>query len=465
MHRILLVEDDPLQRRSVRKMLEAGLAVEVTESPDGSDALLKLKAESAPPIGLALIDLGMPVIDGMTLLKHGRKLLPQLPFIVLTASESVEDAVEAMREGAMDFITKPADPLRLIASVKNALEMKSLQEEVSRLEQDRSPYYRFDEIVEISHGLSEAAELGRKAAGSDIAVLVTGESGVGKEVFAHAIHLESARSDKPFVSVNCGALPENLVESTLFGHEKGSFTGATAKSLGKCREAEGGVLFLDEVGELKPEAQVKLLRMLQEGEIEPVGAGKPVKVDVRVISATNRSLEKMVEQGQFREDLYYRLHGLPLHIPSLRERRRDIPKLAEHLLKRIAIREGRPHMKFSPEIVTWFSSYSWPGNVRELQHVLARAVLLAEGDTIEAIDLARWIKERVPETSRDPQTAARTTISLQKADGQLKTLHELEQEIFEAALMRHNAHIGRAAAALGVGQSTLYKRIKKRPAA
>lgn len=460
MSTILLAEDDPLQRRTLRRMLESELEARIIEAGDGAEALLKLKSESG--ISLVLTDIGMPVLDGLGLIRAGKKLLPQLPFIVLTASEKTNDAVEAMRLGAVDFISKPAEQARLITSVRNALAMKSLQEEVGRLKQGGAQHYCFEDVLSVSPGLKEVAALGRKAAGSEIPVLITGESGVGKEVFAHAIHLESARAEKPFVSVNCGALPDNLVESTLFGHEKGSFTGATAKSLGKCREADGGVLFLDEVGELKPDAQVKLLRMLQQGEIEPVGAGKPVKVDVRVISATNRSLEQMVAQGRFREDLYYRLHGLPLYIPSLRERRKDIPALAEHLLTRMAMTEQRPNLRLSQEAMNWLVSYGWPGNVRELQHVLSRAVLLAEGDIVEATDLARWARgERGISAATTDASAAPKTVVLEGPDGHFKTLEALEQEIIEAALMRYGAHIGRAAAALGVGQSTLYKRMRK----
>jgi DNA-binding NtrC family response regulator len=460
---ILLVEDDPLQRRSIRRMLEKELSAEVLEASDGSEALLKLKSDTGQDIRLVLTDIGMPVLDGIGLIKAGRKLFPQLPFIVLTASENVNDAVEAMQFGAVDFITKPPEPARLLASVRNALALKSLQDEVGRLQQGRSSLYHFSDIVGVSPCLKEVCSLGRKAASSDIPVLITGESGVGKEVFAHAIHLESKRAKQPFVSVNCGALPENLVESTLFGHEKGAFTGATSKSLGKCREADGGVLFLDEVGELKPDAQVKLLRMLQQGEIEPVGAGKPVKVDVRVISATNRSLEQMVSRGQFREDLYYRLHGLPLHIPSLRERRKDIPELAAHLLTRIAYAEQKGKMTFSDSALTWLSSYGWPGNVRELQHMLSRAVLLCESDVIDSADLSHWAKDKLSRPAQQIRGSVSSSINLEGADGQLKTLEELEQEIFEAALMRYDAHIGRAAAALGIGQSTLYKRMRQKP--
>jgi len=458
---ILVAEDDPLQRRTLRRMLEEDIGAEVLEAVDGAAALQRLKAESGVDIDLVLLDLQMPIMDGLTLLRQAHKAMPRMPFIVLTSSERVEDAVEAMQLGAIDFINKPAQRERLVTSVRNALALRELREEVGRLRQEGSPHYSFADIVEISPSLREVVTLARKAAGSEIPVLITGESGVGKEVFARAIHSESARHDKPFVSVNCGALPEHLVESALFGHEKGAFTGATSKSAGKCREADGGVLFLDEVGELKLDAQVKLLRMLQQGEIEPVGASRPVKVDVRVISATNRSLEQMVARGQFREDLYYRLHGLPLPIPSLRERRKDIASLAEHMLARIADHERRKPLHLTEEAKAWLQSYSWPGNVRELQHVLARAMLLAEGDMIEAGDLARWVKGRATMAGKLPQEQHATTIVIERPDGQLKTLAEIEQEVIEAALARHGAHIGRAAAALGIGQSTLYKRMRR----
>lgn len=464
MHTILIADDEPLQRLTARKILESEFRAHIVEVSDGSEALLRLKEVTPDPIGLALIDLEMPVMDGLALLRRIRRDWPRLPCIVLTASERMEDAVEAMQLGAVDFISKPAQRERLVTSVRNALAMHELKAEVQRLSQDRSPSYHFADLIEISPGLKEMAALGLKAAGSDIPVLITGESGSGKEVFARAVHLESKRADKPFVPVNCGALPDNLVESTLFGHEKGAFTGAVARSIGKCREADGGVLFLDEVGELKPETQVKLLRMLQQGEIEPVGAGKPMKVDVRVISATNRPLEQLVAQGRFREDLYYRLQGLPLHVPSLRERRRDVPALAAHLLQRIAHSEQRREMKLSQPAQDWLMSYGWPGNVRELQHVLHRAVLLAEGDQLEAEDLSCWAQGRGNAAAKPPAGGGATTIQLEDVSGQFKTLDRIEQEVIEAALARYGAHIGRAAAALGVGQSTLYKRMKKNSA-
>lgn len=456
---ILLAEDDPLQRRTVRRMLENDLSIQhIVEVANGAEALARLKRKDERRIWLALLDLDMPVLNGMEVLRQTKEFLPDLPFIVLTGSEKLEHAVEAMQLGAVDFITKPATRERLITAVRNAMAIQNLQEEVRRLQQDHSPHYSFDNIAEISPGLKELCALGKKASSSDIPIIITGESGVGKEVFARAIHLESKYRDKPFVPVNCGALPDNLVESTLFGHEKGAFTGAVTKTIGKCREADGGILFLDEVGELKLDTQVKLLRMLQQGEIEPVGSGKPMKVDVRVISATNRSLEQLVSQGRFREDLYYRLQGLPLHIPPLRERRRDVPGLAEHLLKRIAVAERKPNIRLSDDAEAWLSSYSWPGNVRELQHILARAVLLAEQDILNASDLARWAQGKaLPAAANSSEKAC---VFLEGANGNFKTLEQIEHEVIEAALAHYGAHIGRAAAALGIGQSTLYKKLR-----
>jgi DNA-binding NtrC family response regulator len=456
-HLILLAEDDPLQRRLVTRMLESALPIEVIETGDGVEALQRLRKEGSH-ISLALLDLRMPGMDGMELLRTLRKEGSTVPCLVLTGSDRLEDAVEAMQLGALDFIPKPPQAERLVTSVRNALALGELKEEVDRLQQNQSPYYNFDDLLEISPALKETVELARKASAGEIPVLITGESGVGKELIARAIHRESPRRNRPFVAVNCGALPDNLVESTLFGHEKGSFTGASARSIGKCREADGGVLFLDEVGELKPETQVKLLRMLQQGEIEPVGSSKSVQVDVRVISATNRDLEKLVEQGKFREDLYYRLQGLPVHVPPLRERRNDIASLSRHLLKSIATREQRAPIGLSKEAIDWLKHYDWPGNVRELQHRLHRASLLCEKDTLSFADVANWA---LPSRQQTTAPVSGNMVALDDASGQPKTLDEIELEIIEATLARFDNHVGRAAAALGIGQSTLYKRVRK----
>lgn len=476
-HHILVVEDDPIQQRTLRRMLERDLRVEVTLAANGHEALAALRK---PPPGtsysLALVDLSMPLMDGKALLREAQRLKIRTPFVVLTASEHTGDVVEVMKLGALDFITKPIRPERLSASVQNVLALSSLQQEVHHLRQVRPPQYNFASIQDLCPSLREVVKLARKGAKSGIPILITGESGVGKEVFAHSIYQESNREDMPFVTINCGAIPDNLVESTLFGHEKGAFTGAVTASKGKCREADKGVLFLDEVGELKPEVQVKLLRMLQEGEVEPVGSARSVKVDVRIISATNRPLEALVKQGSFREDLYYRLQGLPVHLPPLRRRRSDIPRLALHLLMRIAYKEGQPDAAFSPCALQWLLNYHWPGNVRELKHILHRALLLSEDGLIRADDLSRWTtpEGKTPPDGKMAQSSyirARSpsqpparpeSLALFHIDGTPKTLQEIEAEVINQFLAHYDMHVGKAAATLGIGQSTLYKKLKRR---
>jgi DNA-binding NtrC family response regulator len=453
MVKILIADDDVTQRFTTKLLLERMLGAEVEEAVDGAEALQKLNHASGSTIALLLLDLYMPLMGGMEVLQALQHSRPNLPVIVLTGSEETKDAVAAMQLGAMDFLTKPANPDRLVTSVRNALAMRELKEKVRTLAPES--LYDFHQIDTPS--LHDAITLGRKASQATIPVLITGESGTGKEIFARAIHRASIRAEKPFVAVNCGALPEPLVESILFGHEKGAFTGAVSKSLGKCREAHHGVLFLDEIGELKADAQVKLLRLLQEGEIEPVGAARPVQVDVRVISATHQNLEEAVAQGRFREDLYYRLHGLPLHLPALRERRDDILPLAHKLLGRIAATEDRTLVPLSPAAESWMQAYHWPGNIRQLQQVLARGLLLCNGSIIEKEDLSRWTQSL---SAPQPHTTEET-ITLLTPDGRTKTLEIIEQEAIILALKRHHDHIGQTAAALGIGQSTLYKKMKR----
>lgn len=453
---ILLAEDEPTQRRSTKHVLASRLGLEVIDVGDGKQAVEAIRMDSFKQIALMLIDLDMPVMKGMEAIRIIRAVRPQLPFIVLTGSERIEDAVEAMRLGASDFIVKPPEFERLTVSVRNALDLQSLKTEVVELRRRSQSFYSLADIAATSEGLAGLTATARKAANADLPILITGESGVGKEILARAMHHESPRAEKPFVAINCGALPENLVESILFGHERGAFTGAVTKSLGKCREAEGGTLFLDEIGELKLDMQVKLLRLLQQGEIEPVGSNKTVKVDIRVISATNRTLEELIADGRFREDLYYRLQGFPLYIPSLRARRRDIVPLAEHLLQKIAERENRSHLKLSKDAKAWIKRYDWPGNIRELQHVLARAVLMEESDMLEEASLSGWAQPQIAHNMVVPEN-----IALMTPQGHAKALSQLEREIVGATMKRCKQHVGQAAAALGIGQSTLYKKLRK----
>lgn len=317
---ILMIDDDETHHMSLGKALTQHVDVGIISKLSGRDGLLALQSDANRDIGLVLLDLEMPVMDGLETLTLIREQYPVLPVIILSATRDVEKATTALNMGAKDFLAKPVAPDRLVVSIRNALTMAGMERQVDRLQAERDNRFGFDRLIGHAGGLSDSVVLAKKAAGSSAPVLITGETGVGKDVFARAIHGESARAGKPFIPVNCGAIPVNLVESTLFGHEKGSFTGAIQKTLGVFREAQGGTVFLDEVGELPADAQVKLLRVLQQKEVEPVGSAKPVPVDVRIISATNRPMTEQVKKGAFREDLFFRLNVLEVSIPPLAQK-------------------------------------------------------------------------------------------------------------------------------------------------
>src|SRR6195952_4040872 len=378
---ILIADDDAVQRRLVENMVQkCGYEALVVESGDAALALLT--ASDAPVSDAVVLDLVMPGLDGMGVLAKMRDAGLNIPVIVQTAHGGIDNVVSAMRAGAHDFVVKPVGIERLQVSLRNALNASALKGELQRIRHSREGKLTFADIITRSETMAAVLRTAQKAAGSTIPVLIEGESGVGKELFARAIHGSGERRAKPFVAVNCGAIPDNLVESILFGHEKGAFTGATERHTGKFLEATGGTLFLDEVGELPLPAQVKLLRALQEGEVEPVGGRKPVKVDVRIVSATNRNLIDDVKSGRFREDLFYRLHVFPITVPTLRERPEDIPDLVRHFLARFSAEEGKRIRVVSGEAVDMLQSYAWPGNVRQLENAVFRAVVLAEGDAI-----------------------------------------------------------------------------------
>ncbi|HSC60519.1 MAG TPA: sigma-54 dependent transcriptional regulator, partial [Rhizomicrobium sp.] len=345
---ILIVDDDPVQRR----LLEAAITrsgMTVVTAPGGQPALDLLSSPRGDQISLMLLDLVMPDMDGLQVMEKMRGQHPDLPVIVLTAKGGIDSAVEAMRAGASDFLVKPASPERITVSIRNALKIGTLTGEVTRLKKKTENRLVFEDLIATSGEMKQVIRLGQRAAQSNIPILVEGESGAGKELIARAIQGSSERAGKPFITVNCGAIPENLIESILFGHEKGSFTGASDKHLGKFQEADGGTLFLDEIGELRLDMQVKLLRALQEGEVDPVGSKRPVKVDVRIISATNRDLAERVREGLFREDLYYRLNVFPIFVPPLRQRREDVPALARHFIARFAAEENKAVAGLTPE--------------------------------------------------------------------------------------------------------------------
>src|ERR1700755_237637 len=390
---ILIADDDAVQRRLVENMVQrCGYEAVVVESGDAAVELLT--GADGPTIDAVVLDLVMPGLDGMGVLAKIREAGLNIPIVVQTAHGGIDNVVSAMRAGAQDFVVKPVGIERLQVSLRNALNTSALKGELQRIRHSREGRLSFSDIITRSEAMTGVMRTAQKAASSAIPVLIEGESGVGKELFARAIHGSRERKSKPFVAVNCGAIPDNLVESILFGHEKGAFTGATERHTGKFVEASGGTLFLDEVSELPLAAQVKLLRALQEGTVEAVGGRKPVKGDVRIISATNRKLLDLVKSGAFREDLFYRLHVLPLTIPPLRQRREDIAHLLRHFLARFAAEENRAITGISGEAMAHLAQLDWPGNIRQLENTVYRAVVLSEGDQLGLLDF--------------PQTSAHT---------------------------------------------------------
>src|ERR1700687_2096318 len=374
---ILIADDDAVARRLVENMVQkCGYETIVVDSGDAAIAMLT--APEAQAIDAVVLDLVMPGLDGMGVLAKIREAGLNIPVIVQTAHGGIDNVVSAMRAGAQDFVVKPVGIERLQVSLRNALDTSALKGELHRIKHSREGRLTFADIITRSEAMTGVMRTAQKAAASTIPVLIEGEFGVGKELFARAIHGSGERKSKPFVAVNCGAIPDNLVESILFGHEKGAFTGATERHTGKFVEASGGTLFLDEVSELPLAAQVKLLRALQEGAVEAVGGRKPVKVDVRIVSATNRKLLDHVKSGQFREDLFYRLHVLPLTVPPLRARHEDIPHLLRHFLARFRAEENRDISSVRADALTALASFTWPGNVRQLENAVYRAVVMSE---------------------------------------------------------------------------------------
>ncbi|MEW5964151.1 MAG: sigma-54 dependent transcriptional regulator, partial [Pseudomonadota bacterium] len=410
--RVLIVDDDPAQRRILEETIRR-LGFDTRSASSGEQTIEILEGADRGSVSIVLLDLMMPGLDGMGVLERLHEKPGTPPIIVLTANGSIDAAINAMRMGAVDFVVKPASPERLEISIRSALKIEALAGEISRLKKRQEGTLTFDDLVLRGNSMQRVIALGKRAATSNIPVLVEGESGVGKELIARAIQGESERAGKPFVVVNCGAIPENLVESILFGHEKGAFTGAVDKRIGKFQEADGGTLFLDEIGELPLDAQVKLLRALQEGEIDPVGAKKPVKVDFRLVSATNRDMIQLVKDGKFREDLYYRLNVFPIWVPPLRERLEDIPELVRHFIARFAAEEGKRITGIEEQAMRMLMAYGWPGNVRQLENAVFRAVVLADGSelsTNEFPQIAAHVEGFDVEIPAAPSLAPRTPI-------------------------------------------------------
>ena len=468
---VLVVDDDPTQRRLAQAVLEReGYAVVHAES--GGEAIDRLTKGGGADV--VLLDMVMPGLSGMETLAEMRTAGVRTPVIILTASGGIDTVVKAMQAGAQDFFVKPASPERILISIRNALQMGDLVAEVGRVKRQVSGRTSFDDLVGDSAPMRMVKSLGARAARSNIPVLITGESGVGKEVIARALHGASSRAGKPFVAVNCGALPANLIESILFGHEKGAFTGAVDKTLGKFREADGGTLFLDEIGELPLDMQVKLLRALQESEIDPVGAKRPVKVDVRIVSATNRDPEAQVKAGAFREVLFYRLNVFPIEAPSLRARREDIPALIDHFIARFNAEEGKRVAGAAPDTLALLTAFEWPGNVRQLENAVYRAIVLADGPWLQPHDFPAisGVAAPMPEAdaARDAPRAehALSDLDLPEAPvriiddkGHLRTLEDIERDLIQHAIEVYAGHMSEIARRLGIGRSTLYRKVRE----
>ena len=460
---ILIVDDDPVQRRLYSEIVESmGFRAETAE--DGGVALeMLLDADQPLRPDCVLLDLNMPGVDGMTVLEKLTPTLPDLPVVVLTGHGGVDTAVKAMRAGASDFIVKPVAPERLKVTLDNAMKLGSLRGEVSRLQRQADGGIRTDDIIGNSDALRATIDLAMRAAQSQIPVLIEGESGVGKELIARFVQSNGPRVGKPFITVNCGAIPENLIESMLFGHEKGAFTGANERHAGKFQEADGGTLFLDEISELRQDMQVKLLRALQEGEVDPVGARKPVKVDIRLISATNKDLQQQVNEGNFREDLFYRLNVFPIHIPPLRQRLDDIAPLAQHFIDKLSATERKAVRKLSGNALDLLMGFDWPGNVRELENAIFRAVVLCDGDELDIGDfpqIAKSIGMTTPSLINGNGAAgAPGALQALNDTGDVRTLDAMEADMIRLAIDKYAGQMTEVARRLGIGRSTLYRKV------
>ncbi|RKQ69609.1 DNA-binding NtrC family response regulator [Litorimonas taeanensis] len=470
---VLIVDDDPTQRRLLQAVVEKS-GFSTLQADNGDTALEIALGPDSEKVNVMLLDLVMPGRDGMETLADLQTKRPDLPVIVLTGKGSIEAVVKAMKSGARDFIVKPASPERIIVSIRNALEMKTLVKEVTRLKKTSEGSLQFNDLIGNAGSMRTVVAMGERGAKANIPILITGESGVGKEVIARAIQGASERTGKPFITVNCGAIPENLVESILFGHEKGSFTGANSKHLGKFQEAHTGTLFLDEIGELPLDMQVKLLRVLQEGEVDPIGSKRPTPVDVRIISATNRDLQESVNEGRFREDLYYRLNVFPIAVPPLRERREDIPALTDHFIKRFNAQERLSISGAERETIEMLQNYEWKGNVRQLENSIFRAMILSDGHMLKPHDFPQ-ISGMNPVMTNESKSDLDGLISSEVSDdavhdnavsvldreGHLRTLEDIERDLIQFAIENYSGHMSEVARRLGIGRSTLYRKVRE----
>ncbi len=448
--KILVVEDQDAMRESlVIAFRDEGY--QVTGVSSGEEAIQRLDNNV---YDLVVTDLKMKKVDGLEVLKAVKSANPSTEVVLITAYGTISTAVQAIRDGAYDYVTKPFRHQEILRVAKKALEKKRLKDRVRYLEGEIREKYKFEGIVGNSNAILEVLKITSHVCRTESTVLVTGESGTGKELIARAIHYNSSRKDGPFVVINCGALPENLQESELFGHVKGSFTGAIRDKVGLFQQAQKGTILLDEIGETLPSTQVKLLRFLQDGEIRPVGGNKAIYVDTRIIAATNENLEKAVESGRFRKDLFYRINVIRIHIPPLRERKEDIMLLVEYFLEKILEKQKKGKRVFSEEAVNALINYDWPGNIRELQNMVERAVALSKNEIINTDELPLPI-EQFAAASREPVSDEK------KKSFIVTTLAEQEKSAIIEALNKYGGNQTKVSQVLGISTTTLWRKIKK----
>ncbi|WP_054310813.1 sigma-54 dependent transcriptional regulator [Mesorhizobium sp. 1M-11] len=491
---ILIVDDDPVQRRLVEAAV-GRFGHSALTAENGETGLAVMDGPDAREVSVVVLDLAMPGMDGIAVLQAMRERDIRIPVIVQTAQGGIETVVKAMRHGAFDFVVKPASPERLNAAITSALKVEEVEVAVKRSSRRLGQTLTFKDLATRSSSMERVIRLGQKAAASSIPILIEGESGVGKEMVARAIQGSSDRRTKPFVTVNCGAIPDNLVESILFGHEKGSFTGATEKHTGKFVEAHTGTLFLDEIGDLPLDVQVKLLRAVQEGEVDPVGARSTVKVDIRLISATHRDLLQQVKDSRFREDLFYRLNVFPILVPPLRHRKEDVPFLVRHFMDKVSPVGPRRRLSISDAALAMLQAYDWPGNIRQLENAIYRASVLAEGEVLTpeefpqiraqvegtvVLEAPSVVLELPGEVAIEPERSPERPIAAEVASnrlprieprfgtltalderGNVRSLAEVELEMIRLAIDHYNGQMSEVARRLGIGRSTLYRKLKE----
>lgn len=445
MPRILIVDDDPTHCRMLATVLGAE-GYETVSAPDGRTAIERVEAGF---YDLILMDIRMAHVDGIQALERIKRLNPEIPVVMMTAYSSVSTAVQAMKSGAYDYLTKPLDIDELKMLVTKALRHLKLEQENLFLKEQLGSRFDFANIIGRSPKMQKLLETVAMVAPTEATVLIQGESGTGKELIANAIHQNSPRKDSPLIKINCAALPETLLESELFGHEKGAFTGAAIARKGRFQMAHHGTIFLDEIGEMPMALQTKILRVLQEREFEPVGSAKTVQVDTRIVTATNKNLLEEIKSNRFREDLYYRINVVSVTAPALRERREDIPLLAEHFLKHYAEKNHRQVKGFTPKSMDLLMRYNWPGNVRELENVIERSVIMARGQSITAQELPNSLN--APETPTEPENA--------RASG--KSLKEVEKEMILRTLEETGGNRTQCARILGISRRTLQLKLKE----